>query len=174
MAHERVPAGVADGNVARDSLTQESGKSLTPREKVFITDRALREKIDRMDSRLRALDPFMGISFSEFVKQVPGFERLMPLLAQSIVDISHSLLRRNTVKVPCSYFDIVASCARTGLFPPGLVKPIARQLLLIEGGGGSIDSAELLQIHRELPETRRTFESFLQRAREILEQSEPV
>ena len=162
---------MVEKNHGGETFPEESGKPIPSKEKLFTTDRVLRDKIDLMAARLKCLNPFDCLSPDEFLEQIPGFSRLMPLLAQSVIDIGDSLLRRYTTELPHSYYDIIDSCEQRGILPASLVEPLARQLVLIEQGFEKVEVNTMKEMHRALPRITRTFEEFLKVARTFLNHS---
>jgi len=149
----------------------ESARIVPAGEKALIADGILREKVRLMDKRLKTLHSFEGLAPDRFAESLPALGRAMALLAQSAIDISHTLLRRYTTRVPRSYYDIVDSCEQRGLLSAALVKPLARQLVLADSGYEGIDAEDVARIHKGIPESVRVFQDFLDRAREFLNHS---
>ena len=130
------------------------------------------EKVDLLERRLASLRSFQDIELDDFIERLPGFERVMPLLAQSAVDICHAMLQRYTMRTTHSTVDIVSSCEHEGLLPPSVVGPLSRELVLIEAGYGRIDASELMGVHQGLPRTANTFRDFLDHVRDYVQTSE--
>ncbi|MBN1867043.1 hypothetical protein JW916_07090 [Candidatus Sumerlaeota bacterium] len=131
-----------------------------------LADRAIRRKVDLLEARLRPLEPFAKFSVTRFVENLPGFARLMRLLAQSAVDICHMLVLRHTPAKPRSTYDVFDVCEQYGIISGEVLQPLLRQFVLIENGLDLDDADEVLRIHRELPQTVRAFRGFLRRCRE--------
>lgn len=125
------------------------------------------EKITLLEARLKSIDDFINLSVTEFIERLPGFERLMPLLAQSITDVCHTLVRHHADSAPRSLVDIVSACEKYGLFPAPFVRSLAQQLVVIDNGYERIDANDLLQIQKDLPETTRVFREFITRSRDL-------
>lgn len=130
-------------------------------------DRALAEKIALMEKRLRAMDLFANLSVTEFINRLPGFERLMAFLGQSVTDVCHALVCRYADASPKSLIDIISMCGKYGIFPESFVRSLAHQMLIIDNGYERIDAMELLQIHKDLPETNNLFHEFVTRSRNL-------
>ena len=128
----------------------------------------LDSKVNLMQKRLESLNGFERLSYQDFEDSLPGLGRLLPLLAQSSVDICCTLLLDSTGAVPRSYYHLIESCERKGILPTGLVRRLCRQLVLINAGF-DLDRAELRQMHRGMPETSRVFRQFLEHVKGTVE-----
>jgi hypothetical protein len=125
-------------------------------------------KLNLMQKRLQSLGSFERLSLEEFTDSVPGLERLLPLLAQSSVDICYTLLLDRTGAVPRSYYDLIDCCEKKRILPTGLVRRLCRQLVLIDTGF-QIERTELAQMHRGMRETGRVFRQFLEHVKGSVE-----
>ena len=150
------------------SLGEDPARPITAQDRELVVEEALRRKLDRLEDRLASLHAFDGLSMSSFIEQLPGFERLMPLLAQSAIDICHSMLRRQTVHLPRSQYDIMDACEQLGVLPAPVIKSLARQVVLAERGYRDLDAADLLLVQKQLPDASRAFRELLALSRDAL------
>jgi uncharacterized protein YutE (UPF0331/DUF86 family) len=151
----------------KQTLTSESVSSSKTETAALRTHLPLDVKLNLLEKRLLSLDGFERLPFEEFRDSLPGLERLLPLLAQSSVDICYSLLLDKAGAVPRSYYDLIDTCEKKGILPTGLVRRLCRQLILIDTGF-RLDQDELAQMHRGMGETRRVFHQLLEHVKGVL------
>ncbi len=158
-------------SMEENAFSSESAGSLSEREQALRTDKALHDKLDLLAKRLEALAFFQDLSLQEFGENLPGYKRIMPMIATSVVDICHALIRRFTSYFPKSTYDVIDLCEQHGLVPTYLIKPLAVQLVLIDDGVDRIGPSEAHEIHKNIHRTTRTFRHFLDHSRDFLEKS---
>jgi len=143
-------------------------KTLRTETAALRTHLPLDAKLSLMQKRLQSLGSFEHLSFLDFENSLPGLGRLLPLLAQSSVDICCTLLLDKTGAIPRSYYHLIESCEKRGILPTGLVRRLCRQLVLINSGF-EIERSDLMEMHRGMPETTSVFRQFLEHVKGSLE-----
>lgn len=147
---------------------KELASLLTARDKSLVAEDSIARRIHLMQTRLGALRGFLNLNNVQFTQCRPSIERLLPLLAQSTVDISYSIIRRITTHEPRNTYDIFSSCERYGLLPLSLVEALGRQIVLIECDYNNMTNAEMLRLHRELPRIYRIFQRYMEEVNMLL------
>ena len=116
------------------SSWKEKAQPISDVDKSIVGEAALRAKVELFKTRLSAIADFENLSTTLFRERLPGYQRLMPLLSMSVVDICSSLLHRYSLQHGRTIVEILTGCARCGVLPEALARDLGQALAIIDMG----------------------------------------